>query len=119
VAAAAGVAPPRPATSAPITPAGEPVLPPPAGDPGMRSTGEHNVIDDGNKTVIMQAIDPADVEATLDTGAEPQTSDTSEPSEASEASEPSDDGDDEQAEPPPTEASAPAKASVKKRKRRR
>jgi hypothetical protein len=106
VAAAAGVAPPRPTEPPPIN----------------GSTGEHSVIDDGQKTVIMQAIDPSelatttaapihgDLDATtLDDSAERGDGETNHDG----------DHDDEPAEPPPTGSAAPTNRASKKRRRRR
>ncbi|HEY0194188.1 MAG TPA: hypothetical protein VGC42_23900, partial [Kofleriaceae bacterium] len=55
VAAAAGVAPP-------------PVTAPASPRDAMRRTGEHQVIDDGNRTTIMQAIDPTQLPADVELG---------------------------------------------------
>ena len=58
VKAAAGVI-PAPAPSAPTSPPPSPSPSPPPSPPTMRQTGEHVVIDDGQRTVIMQALDPS------------------------------------------------------------
>lgn len=76
-------------------------------------TGEHSVVDDGNKTVIMQAIDPS--ETTLDDSAAVASEASTEVSAGH-----ADDGehDDEPAEPAPAGTIAPAGRGKKRRRRR-